>query len=379
MPVHRTWLEISSEALTHNVSALRSCLSDEITFIGIVKANAYGHGLAEVVRVLDRQQVNHFGVDSIEEALAVRKILPQATIMTLGYIPDGQLDEVVRRDIQPVMYNREQIHLLQQEASKQGKKASFHLKIETGTARQGIFPEDLPLITRELATFSNLTCVGLSTHFARAEDLSAQMITEKQTEVFYAAVGHIAESLPDLRYVHAACSAAILSHPKSHGTAVRAGIALYGLWPSEEIELDARSQHRSLRLRPVLSWYTHVAQVKDYLAGTPIGYGGTEVLNRPTRVAVIPVGYYDGYDRRLSRQGDVLIRGHRCKVLGTVCMNMMMVDASRVPSIEQGDRVTLIGQDGAQRIRADELAQKTKTIHWEIVSRISGHLPRIVV
>ena len=379
MKTYRTWLEISSEALSHNIEALRSCCGNEIKFIGVVKANAYGHGLSEVVRTLDRNRIKHFGVDSIEEAVAVRKILPNATIIVLGFIPDEQLSLVINNDIQPVLYDIEQIRLLEMESAKQGRKSSFHIKIETGTARQGIFPENLESFVKEIKSLKNIDIVGLSTHFAKAEDLSGTHFTDMQIELFYTTIGTVADQIPNLTYVHSASSAAILSHSKSHGTAVRAGIGMYGLWPSSDVELDSRKTHLSLRLRPVLSWYSRVAQVKDYPAGTPIGYDGTEILNKPTRVAVIPVGYYDGYDRRLSQKAEVLIRGHRCKVLGSICMNMMMVDASRVPSIQRGDKVTLIGQDGAQRIRVEELSEICSNIHWEIVSRISQHLPRIVV
>ena len=379
MPLHRTWLELSSSALAHNAKSLRSALAEDVTLIAVVKANAYGHGLSETVRVLDRHGLKHFAVDSVEEGIRVRLILPSAVIMVLGFTPVEQFDQVVAQDLQPVLYDEIQIRLLNEVAMKQGKHVSVHVKIETGTARQGVFPENLESLIGSIRKASHLICVGLSTHFAKAELVSDTAFTQKQTALFYTSVGKVAETLPELCYVHAACSAAILCHPDSHGTAVRAGLALYGIWPSEEVEIEARSHHLSLRLQPVLSWMTQVAQVKDYPTGTPIGYGGTEILNRPTRVAVVPVGYYDGYDRRLSRRAEVLIRGHRCKVLGTICMNMMMVDASHVPSLEQGDRVTLVGQDGAQHVTIDELAKKAGTISWEILARISSHLPRIVV
>ncbi len=379
MPVYRTWLEISSEALSHNVRVLCSCLAKDVAFIAVVKGNAYGHGLSEVVRLLDQEHVKRFAVDSIEEAVHVRTILPQAEILTLGFIPDERLDDIISHGLQPVLYDLDQIRLLNEAAGKAGLRANIHVKVETGLARQGVFPDDLPRFVEAIQKAQHLDCIGLCTHFSCAEDLSRREDTQKQTRVFYETVGSVAPMLPNLRYVHAACSAAILCHPESHGTAVRAGIALYGLWPSEDVESDARSHHLSLNLHPVLSWRSRVAQVKDYPAGTPIGYGGTEMLNRPTRVAIIPVGYSDGFDRRLSHQSDVLIRGHRCKVLGTVCMNMMMVDTSRVPSLERGDRVTLIGQDGAQNISAGELAKKMGTIHWEVFTRISSHLPRLIV
>ena len=376
---YRTWIEISSEALTHNVHALKSCLSNDVTFFGVVKSNAYGHGLNEVVRILDRSQIKHFAVDSIEEAVLVRKILPNATVITLGFIPDEQMRLVPSYDIQPTVYDTEQLTLLETEAARIGKNVKIHVKIETGTSRQGVFPDNLSSFVRDIEGHKHLECIGMSTHFASAENLVEAASTNTQRDLFYETVGSVADAVPSLKYVHAACSAAILSDSGSHGTAVRAGISLYGLWPSPEVELYARQEHQTLRLHPALSWYSQIAQIKDYSAGTPIGYGGTEVLNRPTRVAVVPVGYYDGYDRQLSSRGDVLVRGQRCKVLGRICMNMMMIDASRVPSIARGDRVTLIGQDGAQRIDSRELADRSETIHWEVVSRISQHLPRIVV
>lgn len=379
MRTHRTWIELSSDALANNIRAVRSCIEKDVSLIAVVKSNAYGHGIAEMVRLFDRHHVHQFGVDSIEEALQIRELLPQATILTLGYIPDELLGQVVAHDIQPTLYHKDQLLKLNTEATRAGKKISVHFKIETGTARQGCFPEALPQLIQEGLNASHLTIVGLSTHLANAENLQATASTRKQISTFYATVGSVAENLPDLKTVHVACSAAVLSHPESHGTAVRVGLALYGCWPSVDVEQDVLKRALSIRLQPVLSWYSRVAQIKDYPAGTPIGYGGTEILNRPTRVAVIPVGYYDGFDRGLSRRGEVLIRGHRCKVLGTVCMNILMVDASRIPAITHGDRVTLIGVDGSNRISAEDLAKEAQTISWEILARLSAHLPRVVV
>lgn len=378
MSTHRTWIELNGAAVGHNVDTLRSCLLHDTTLFGVIKANAYGHGLADMARLLDRHGVKHLAVDSIEEGVSIRGLLPHSHILVMGYVPDDLLELAIHHELELTLYHLSQALRLEQLASAAGVLVRIHIKVETGTARQGVFPDDLPDFVRNLAKLPHLQIVGLSTHFARAEDLTATPFTRTQTDVFYAAVGSVATHLSHLEYVHAACSAAILCHPKSHGTAVRAGLALYGVWPSEEVEVEARSQHLSLHLQPVLSWYTRVAQIKDYPAGTPIGYGGTEVLNRPTRVAVVPVGYYDGFDRRLSRVADVLIRGHRCKVLGIVCMNMMMVDTSRVPSLEPGDRVTLIGQDGGQHIAVTELAKRSGTIPWEILARLSGHLPRVI-
>lgn len=375
----RAWLEISTEALTHNVKALRSCCAGEVELIAVVKANAYGHGLPEVVRALHRTNVTWFGVDSIQEAEDLRRILEQAQIVVLGFIPDNQLDRVISLSVSPVLYDLEQALMLEERAAALDRTLSVHVKLETGTARQGVFPERLAAFLDGLEACPHLFVEGLATHLARAEDMDATEMTRQQLRTFYEAIEKISERLPQLRYVHAACSAAVLTATPSHGTAIRPGLALYGIWPSLDVELASAKEHPSVRLTPVLSWFTQVAQVKEYPAGTPIGYGGTEILSRPSRVAVVPVGYADGYDRRLSSVGHVLVRGQRCKVLGRVCMNMMMVDVSRVPSVARGERVTLIGFDGAERITVSELAETCGTIPWEIVSRIAPHLPRLSV
>ncbi|MBI2485108.1 alanine racemase [Candidatus Uhrbacteria bacterium] len=378
MHAYRTWIEVSSSALAHNVRALSSCLSPDVQMIAIVKADAYGHGLREVAGLLWREGVRVFGVDSLEEALVVRECLPQATVIILGFVPDSSLPLVVSHHLHIGMYDLEQVRLLEEAAAGAEESVSVHIKIETGTARQGIFPEDISTWMDALALCPHVRVAGMYTHLARAEEIGHPM-TQRQVDVLYATVGKVADRLPNLLFVHAASAAAVLAFPHAHGTAVRPGLSLYGYWPEETFEQSVRLKHPSLTLTPALSWYSRIAQVKDYPAGTPVGYGGSEVLNRPTRLAVVPVGYYDGYDRRLSSKGEVLVRGERCRVIGRVCMNMMMVDASRVPSPVRGENVTLLGTSGAHKVWADELAKRSGTITWEILARLSSHLPRLIV
>ena len=235
--------------------------------------------------------------------------------------------------------------------------------------------EILSLISRS----KNLFLSGVSTHFENIEDTTNPDYASTQFALFSQAIQLVIKQgfTPD--YLHAACSAAILLYPDTHLTLVRPGISLYGIWSSEAVEQLIRRQNISCELRPVLRWKTHIAQIKSLPVGTPIGYGLTERLKQHSRIAVLPVGYWDGYDRLLSSVGEVLIGGIRCKVLGRICMNMMMVDVSAVPKLEKEQIVTLIGVDGRHEIRATELARNAQTIPYEILTRINPQLPRVIV
>ena len=220
---------------------------------------------------------------------------------------------------------------------------------------------------------------GISTHFSNIEDSENPEFAAQQFALFQQGAALLASHGLTPAWRHCACSAAIILYPQTHQTLVRAGISMYGLWSSELVERTARRLNLHLDLEPVLTWKTRVAQVKSIPMGTPIGYGLTEVMKRSGRIAILPVGYWDGYRRTLSSVGEVLIAGERCKVMGRVCMNMMMVDVSSVPSIEKEDEVILLGTDGRHRISADDIAQKTGTISYEVVTQINPTLPRLIV
>lgn len=375
----KTWVEISKDALRGNLAALSSLLEPGAQMAGIVKANAYGHGLRHVVPLMHRDGLNIFGVDNIDEARTVRELCPKATIIILGYTLQEHLAEVVELNAQQVVYDANTIRQLQEMAVRVGKRVKVHLKIETGTLRQGIWPEEIPPFAKLFRTCSHVELIGLSTHFANMEETDDASFAEYQMGQFMRAQTTLNECGFAPPFIHTACSAAFILYPQTHGTLVRSGVATYGFWPSRETRQVARHMQRWVELEPVLSWKTRIAQVKEAPMGAPVGYGCTEILRRWSKIAVIPVGYWDGFDRRFSSIGEVLVRGQICRVIGRVCMNMFMVDVTEVPRVVQEDEVVLIGRAGKNRLRADDLAQKINTIHYEITTRINPLIPRIVV
>jgi alanine racemase len=257
--------------------------------------------------------------------------------------------------------------------------AKVHLKIETGTSRQGIHVQDLQGFLGHLKELSNLKLEGAFTHFANIEDTTDDSYATRQMARFESALEVFAEAGMTPEITHTACSAAVMLHPATHRSMIRTGIALYGLWPSDETKVSMRHLGKDITLTPALTWKTRILQVKPLAAGTPVSYGLTEKVTRDSRIAVLPVGYWDGYDRGLSSVGEVLIRGKRAKVLGRVCMNMTIVDVTDIPDAMDGDEVVLLGRQGNESISAEEIARKLGTINYEIVTRINPLLPHITV
>ncbi len=378
MNMERTWVEIDEQAIISNIKTLRS-LSQGARFCAIVKANAYGHGMREVAQIAARVGVQSFGVDNLDEALILRELLPSAQIIVLGYVMQHQFPEAVRNGIELTVADREDIEQLERVAAATASTAHIHVKIETGMSRRGVLMEDLVDFLLETKRSSHVSICGISTHFASVEDTGNSEYSSLQFSRFSEALKEFQNHGFSPPNIHCACTAAILLYPVTHGTLVRAGIGLYGIWPSELVEQTIRKQNISCELRPALKWKTRIAQVKSLSIGTPIGYGSTERVKQRSRIAVLPVGYWDGYDRSLSSISEVLVGGYRCKVMGRVCMNMMMIDVSSVPTVEKEQVVTLLGIDGRHEISAAEVARKIQTLPYEIVTRINPLLPRIVL
>ena len=386
MSKHRTWVEINKQALRNNIQALGSLLNPETTFCAVVKANAYGHGIEQVVSICnaltgvipDRKFA--FAVDNIDEALQVRRLAPEALIIVLGYTLHDRLVDAIENEIELTIYDIEVIRILDTIASKLGKQTRVHLKLETGTNRQGITVSDLPRFLKGMtpARVSNVILSGVSTHFANIEDTSNYSYAKEQLARYNQMLETIKQAGFKPRYEHTACSAATILYPETHGNLVRAGISMYGFWSSKETKAVARQKQIDLDLQPVLTWKTRIAQIKSVPKNSPIGYGLTEQLHRNSKVAIIPVGYYDGWDRGLSSIGEVLVSGTKCKVLGRICMNMSIIDVTDADKVNLEDEVVLIGQQGNGIIKADHLAEKTNTIHYEVITRINPQLPRII-
>ncbi len=379
MPASRTWIEVDERALVANLNTLRALLAPGARFCAVVKANAYGHGLKEVVQILARNGVDAFAVDALDDGLLLRSLLPSATVLVAGYVVRDRLTDAVRANLSLTVYDRETVRLLEEIAATDARQAHVHVKIETGTNRQGVLPEQLGDLLDALHVSPHVTLEGVSTHFANIEDPADTRFATLQLTRFQEALAAVQAAGFDPPLVHCACSAALILYPDTHFSMARAGISLYGHWSAAETQLAAIKHMVKCDLSPVLSWKTRVAQVKQVPAGVPVGYGLSEVTRKPTRLAVLPVGYWDGYDRSLSSVGEVLIAGNRCKVVGRVCMNMMMVDASSVPNLQPEQEVVLIGRGGRHLITAEELAARTGTIAYEVLARLNPTLPRLVV
>jgi alanine racemase len=374
------WVEIDGAALRGNLWEFRRHVVEPTRLAAVVKSNAYGHGMLEVAALAREAGADWLAVNSVDEGVALREAGHDLPVLVMGHVGLSGLEEVVRRGLRPTVFNRESLEALEREAARAGAVVPVHLKVETGTHRQGVPLAEVSAFLEDLRGREHLRLDGVSTHFANIEDTTDHRFAESQIAAFEEAARLAAagDGPPPMR--HAACSAAAILFEHTHLDLVRLGISLYGLWPSRETLVSSRErQLKPLDLRPVLTWKTRIAQVKEVPRGAFVGYGCTWRATRPTRLAVLPVGYHEGYDRRLSNQAHVLVGGSRAPVRGRVCMNMTLVDVSDVPEASLEDEVVLLGAQGDERISAETLAGWCGTIHYEIVSRIHTSLPRLVV
>jgi alanine racemase len=371
------WVELDGKAPEHNLSELKKGAAPGVLFCSVVKSNAYGHGVAEMRRLLP--SADWFGVNSLEEGLELRRFEEKRPIVLLGHVPLDRLAEAVEADLSLTVYNTDTLRAI----SSLGRSippAKIHLKIETGTGRQGIMPADLESFLEAVRSLPRARLEGISTHFANIEDTLNHAYAEKQLEVFDNALKLVEKKAGRPPIIHAACTAATILFPKTHFTMLRAGIGIYGLWPSRETFLSAQSGPLPVpRLKPVLTWKTRIVQIKEIPEGSYIGYGCSYKTTRKTVVGVLPVGYSDGYDRALGNRAHVLVRGKRAAVIGRICMNLSMVDLTDILGVRLEDEVVLLGNSGEERISAETMAEWAGTINYEIVTRISPLLPRKIV
>jgi alanine racemase len=299
--------------------------------------------------------------------------------LLLGYIRPENLEQAINKDISLTVYSNEIIRKII--SLRLNKKAKIHLKVETGLNRQGLKRDEvLRLSSLIKSNKEQFILEGLSTHFANIEDTLDPSFALSQLENFRKTIQVLKRKLDNTPLCHCAASAAALLYPETHFGMVRIGIGLYGLWPSKETQIAFRLRRRKpMSLKPVLSWKSTVAQVKELGTGESVGYGRTWFAPKRSKIAIIATGYFDGYDRKLSNQGRVLIRGKFAPVIGRVAMNMIMVDVSEIPGVKTNDPVILIGKSRNKFISAEELAEKVRTINYEVVSRINPLLPRVVV
>ncbi|MEN9558388.1 MAG: hypothetical protein RL141_757 [Candidatus Parcubacteria bacterium] len=369
----KTWVEISRSALRYNLAVL-SGAAKPAKVIAVIKSNAYGHGLGVVAKALGTLPA-WFGVDSVEEGIALRRLGVKRPILVIGYVLEGLLDICVENSLSFVVYNIESLKKISRIKAKKGA-FRIHLPIETGTTREGFSLKELSAILTCIKQAPSIHLEGTYMHFSDVERAKKSSYAQLQLQNYWKALHLISAwgMSPGLR--HTASSAAVLLRPDARFDLVRPGISLYGLWPSQDVR-DAIHVHT--KLRPVLTWKTVIAQVKDVQKGITVGYDRTERLKRHSKIAVLPVGYSDGIDRKYSSRGYALIRGHRCKILGRICMNMCMVDVTDVPGVRPNDEVVLIGKQKNQEISAESFAETIGTINYEVVTRINPLIERRLV
>ncbi|MDD5562331.1 MAG: alanine racemase [Thermoanaerobaculaceae bacterium] len=375
-----TWIEVSRGALAHNLSLFRGLLAPGTGLLAVVKANAYGHGIAEVAGVCAEQGVDMLGVHTADEVAALAKAGIGLPVLLMGYVTPAQVEDVVRPGVHVLASSATVVEALAAHARRLGTPIPVHVKVDTGTHRQGVEPEDAGEFAAA-ARDSGLAVVGVATHFANIEDTTDHAYAFAQLERFRGAVAAVEGRVGRVPWVHAACSAAALLFREADFTMVRIGISLYGHWPSKETHLSWLLAHGrdGVKLEPALAWRARVGQVKRVAAGAPIGYGLTYRPTRPSTIAVLPVGYADGYPRALSNRARVILRGRPAPVVGRVCMDILMADVTDVPGAGEGDVATLIGADGGERVSAEELADLAGTINYEILARLSPALARSLV
>ena len=371
-PERPTWVEIDLSAIANNTRRLQSSVGPGVRVLASLKADAYGHGALKVARTVLHNGASMLGVATVSEAVPLREAGINAPILVFGYVPAWQMREAVRLGLTITLYAVESAQALSRAACALGQTVKVHVKVDTGMGRLGIRAEQLSEILEllhEIIDLPGLELEGIFTHFATA-DMQDQAHARVQLTRFQNVLQVIGEKHIRPGVVHAANSAAIFSLPEAHFDMVRPGIALYGLDPSPEVRLPAG-------FRPALSFKTQVAQVKVVPEGECISYGCTYITERATRIAILPVGYADGFRRAPTNWGSVLIHGQEAPLLGRVCMDQSIVDVTHIPQVRVGDEVVLIGRQGEAVLTAEQVAQRLGTINYEVVSEILARVPRV--
>lgn len=373
------WIEIDAAAYRQNLRALGRILRPGAMRMAVVKANAYGHGARIITPLAVGEGVDYLGVHSLAEAQEISDLAGKTPICLLGpTLPEDAL-ATVGAGVEPTVSELDVARALAAAARSLGRTAAVHVKVETGTHRQGILISEIPSWCEFLRGHPELRLRGIHTHYANIEDTTDHTFARRQLVRLREAAAIFREQNAPPELVHSACSAAALTMDDTHADLVRLGIASYGLWPSRETLLSTLlSQRSGPELMPVLAWKTRVTQFKEVAAGEYVGYGCSFRATHAMRLAVLPVGYYDGYDRRLSGRGHVIVRGKRAPVIGRVCMNLTMVDVTDTPDVRLGEEAILIGQSGSETVTVDAVAGLCNTINYEIVARLGRHVPRFV-
>lgn len=371
----RVWAEVDLDAIWENMVHMKENIAEKTKILAVIKTDGYGHGGVPIAKMLEQLDFMFgYAAATYEEAHVLREAGVKKPILILGYTFPYCYEELIREEIRPAVYRRDTVEELVAAAAKVGQKAKVHIKVDTGMGRIGITPDEEGLeFVRFLMGHPELEVEGIFTHFAKSDE-EDKTSAYHQLALFQNFIDRIQTELGlTIPVKHCSNSAAILEMPQANMDMVRAGITTYGLYPSEEVSKDI------VPLRAAMSLYSHIVYCKTIHAGQSVSYGGLFTAQKDTRVATIPVGYGDGYPRSLSGKGYVLIRGKKAPILGRVCMDQFMVDISEIPGVMEGDKVTLLGVDGTERITAEELGELSGRFNYEFVCDLGKRIPRVYI
>ncbi len=374
--------------LAKNLAFIRSRMKRRVKLSAVIKGNAYGHGIREMIPMLENEGVNHFSVYGIEEAIAFHECASQdSKLMIMGYLSRDNLPWAISQGYEFFIYDLYQLEQAIEAAKTVGTPAQVHIEVETGMNRTGVDEHHI----RQLADMVkdnevHLVLSGICTHLAGAESISNYYRINNQIQRFKRYLKFFREREINFLKRHVACSAGMIRYPETQYDMVRVGIMLYGLWPSRETFIHYLNEHSHVKnglmvddpMSSILSWKTQVMTIKHVEIGEYIGYGTTYLANRPMTIAIIPVGYAYGYARELSNQGRVLIGGERVQVVGLVNMNMMAIDVTEIDHVKHGDEVVIIGSQGDKRITVSAFGQMSSQLNYELLSRLPHYIPRII-
>jgi len=380
---YTSYLEISKSALQHNLNFLKNHILKNVQISSVVKGNAYGHGIEFYVPLAESCGINHFSVFSADEAYRVQKSsINKTTIMIMGLVEDEQLAWAIENEIEFYVFEFDRLEKAIELAKKMKKKATIHIEVETGMNRTGFNQKDIGKITQLITKNSAfINFKGLCTHYAGAESITNYYRIKKQQKSFQKSIQKFTAKNVIPAQIHSACSAAALRYPKSQMDMVRLGIVQYGFFPNKEIYIEYLTKKKITEdpLKRIISWKSKVMDVKSVKAGEFVGYGTSYLANSNLKIATIPVGYSHGFSRSLSNQGRVLLNGQRVSVIGTVNMNMITVDVTKIENVQKGDEVVLIGKQGDLEISVSSFSEFSDQVNYELLTRLPHNLPRFIV
>jgi alanine racemase len=372
-----TWAEVSLTTLRQNFRTVQKRVGANVTVCAVVKADAYGHGAVECSRALEAEGVRWLGVTSLDEAIPLREAGIQADILLMTGFWRGEESEIVRLRLTPTVWETWQIDSLNTAAASLGvAQHPVHLKVDSGMGRLGVSIEQLPSVLAALKNAKHLALGGLSTHLASSEVMDAPSVAEQALR-FESARMLVREAGFQPTYAHVANTGAVISRKETWNSMVRPGVALYGYYlPFQRAGREVTGGTLRLAVQPILTWKTRILSLRDFEANQPLGYNGTYVTKAPAHVAVLPVGYADGFNRQLSNRGRVIVRDHYAPIVGSISMDLTLVDVTGIPGIAVGDEVILLGSSDGMNVGALEHARLANSSPYEILCNISKRVPR---